>query len=189
MRPYHENFEFHRRRLPEIAELLAPFKISLGLEFLAAAPHRRDRAFQFIHSLDALVLLVGMVRSPRVGIAVDLWEIYAAGSSLDEVRKLSPEQIVAVYLADAPAGANGGEPAEESRLLPGEAGTIDAPAALTMLAEIGYAGPVTPKPHANRFKGMGREASVKLAGEKLDQVWKAAGLTPAGKLAPAAGKK
>src|SRR6185295_11585917 len=91
LRPYHENFEFHRRRLAEIGEILAPFKISLGLEFLSPASHRRDRAFQFIHSLDAMVMLVSMIRSPRVGLAVDLWQIYAAGGSLDEIRKLSPE--------------------------------------------------------------------------------------------------
>src|SRR5436853_4344351 len=35
LRPYHENFEFHRRRLAEVGEFLASYKIKLGVEFQA----------------------------------------------------------------------------------------------------------------------------------------------------------
>jgi hypothetical protein len=69
-------------------------------------------------------------------------------------------------------------------LLPGETGAIDSAAALTALAEMGYDGPVVPMPHADRFKGLGRQQIFRTTSEKLDQVWKAAGLSPAGKLVP-----
>src|SRR5262249_8736205 len=46
-RPYHENFEFHRRRLVELAEALAVHKIRLGVGFVAPVACRADRRFQF----------------------------------------------------------------------------------------------------------------------------------------------
>jgi len=83
LRPYHENFEFHRRRLAEIGELLGKQGMKLGLEFRSAAALRKDRAFQFIHTFDALVTLVGMIRSAHVGLIVDLFELHATGGNFD----------------------------------------------------------------------------------------------------------
>ena len=186
-KPYHENFEFQRRRLIEIAGVLAPLNIRLGLEYVATAEARSGRNFQFIHSLDALVMLAGMTGQKNVGIVLDLFSMHVSGSSIDEARKLSTPQVVAVFVSDAAAGDAG--TTLEGRLLPGETGVIDAAAALTKLAEMGYDGPVTPAAHSKNFTGMSRNAIVKQAGEKLDAVWKGAGLNPAGKLVTPAGKK
>lgn len=185
IRPYHENFEFHRRRLAEIGELLAPAGIRLGVEFVAPAAARKNQAFQFIHTLDAVVMLVSMVRAANVGAVVDTWQIHAAGSRIEDLRKLGPERIVAAYLSDAPADIEPTSLADIDRLLPGETGRIDNGAALTLLAELGFDGPVSPRADRHRLGGMRREQIVKLAGERVDQAWKAAGLTPAGKLQPA----
>ena len=72
--------------------------------------------------------------------------------------------------------------------MPGETGTIDIPAVLTSLAELGYSGPVTPLPHSSQFAGLRRDQIVKLTGERLDAAWKAAGLSLAGKLSAVAGR-
>ena len=90
LRPYHENFEFHRRRLDELGEALAAHQLQLGVEFIAPGVHRRDRAYQFLHTFDALVMLTSMLRAENIGVVVDLWQIHAAGGSLDELRKLGP---------------------------------------------------------------------------------------------------
>jgi sugar phosphate isomerase/epimerase len=185
VRPYHENFEFHRRRLAEIGERLAADGMRLGIEFVASANARKNRAFQFIHSFDAVAMLVNMVRAPNIGAVIDPWQIIAAGSHLDEIRKLSADRIVAVSLSDAPADVDPTALGESDRLLPGETGQIDSAAILTMLAEIGFDGPVSPRAHRNRLAGMRRDQIVKLAGERVDQAWKAANLSPAGKLLPA----
>ena len=185
VRPYHENFEFHRRRLAEIGERLAADGMRLGIEFVASAGARKNRAFQFIHSFDAVVMLVNMIRAPNVGAVIDPWQIIAAGSRLDEIRKLSADRIVAVSLSDAPADVDPTALGESDRLLPGETGKIDSAALLTMLAEIGFDGPVSPRAHRNRLAGLRRDQIVKLAGERVDQAWKAANLSPAGKLLPA----
>ena len=186
-RPYHQNFEFHRRRFGAIAAALEPFSIRLGVEFLAPAHHREGKSFEFIHKLDALVMLLGMVGKANVGLHVDLWHLHIAGGGVDSLRRLSAAQVVAVSLADAPADL-AESCREEERLLPGESGVIDSAAALSVLAEIGYEGPVTPRPHPGRFSGQRRDQVVKLAGQSLDTVWKAAGLAASGKLAPAARK-
>lgn len=186
-RPYHENFEFHRRRLTELGELLATHGIQLGVELNGAAAARKDRAYQFIYTIDALAMLVSMVRPANVGIVLDPWQIHAAGGSIDDAQKIGGSRIVAVYLSDAPADAQPADLAESDRLLPGETGTIDSAGILTRLAEWKFEGPVTPRAHRSRVAGMRREQVVKLAGQRLDEAWKAAGLTPAGKLAKVSG--
>jgi sugar phosphate isomerase/epimerase len=185
LRPYHENFEFHRRRLAELAELLGQHRLRLGLEVSASAELRKDRAFQFIHSFDALATMLGMIRTTNIGAVVDLFALHASGGSLDEVRKLGAGKIVSVLMSDAPADKAPADCGEADRLLPGENGAIDATAALTMLAEIGYEGPLTPAASAHSTKGQKRDLIVKTAGERLAQAWAAAGLGASGKLAPA----
>lgn len=184
-RPYHQNFEFHRKRFGDVAAALAPFDIRLGVAFLAPPHHRAEKSFQFIHSLDALLMLLGMVGKPNVGVALDAWHVHVAGGGPDAVAKLASGQIVSVQLSDAPAGMPLDDCNESSRLLPGEAGTIDSAAWLTALAERGYDGPVTPASHPDQLRGVRRDLAVKRAGEALDRAWKAAGLSPAGKLVAA----
>ncbi|HUY32761.1 MAG TPA: TIM barrel protein [Pirellulales bacterium] len=189
-RPYHQNFELHRQRLADIGKKLAPLGVRLGVGFQALAEFRAGKHFEFVHSLDALLVLLSTVGSRQVGVSLDLWQVWAGGGSLDVARaKLKPDQIVTVQLADAAEAIATPERASlSSRRLPGETGVIDGAAALVALAEWGYQGPITPAPDASRFAGMRRDAVVKLAAETLDAVWKAAGLSPAGKITAPAGK-
>jgi len=187
-RPYHENFEFHRHRLGEVCKTLQSGGIRLGISFQAAEYLRKGQSFQFIHDLDALTLLVNMVGAPNVGLAIDVWELQVGGVGIDTVRKLPPSQIVAVQVANLSAGVAPGEINENSRLLPGAEGVIDMPSMLLALSEIGYDGPVTPKPSRSIFQNLRRDAIVKEAGESLMRVWKAAGLGAHGRpVAPARG--
>ncbi|MBX3412513.1 MAG: sugar phosphate isomerase/epimerase [Pirellulales bacterium] len=181
-RPYHENFETHRKRLGEIGKLLAPHNIRLGVEFVTYAELRQAKSFEFIHGLEPLLMLLGMVGQPNVGVAIDLWHLHVGGTPLETLRKLKGEQIVTVALADVPADMPLDQCGENDRLLPGESGVVDTTAALVALAELGYDGPVTPAPSRSRINGNSRDAIVKAAGQHLDKVWKAAGLSPTGKL-------
>lgn len=187
-RPYHENFEFYRQRLAEVCRVLQASGVRLGLTFQAAEYLRKGRTFQFIHDLDALTLLVNMVGAPNVGLLVDVWELYVGGGTVDTIRKLPGAQIVAVQVANLPVGVAPADLNESSRLLPGAEGAIDMPAALLALSEIGYDGPVTPKPSRGIFRNLRRDAIVKEAGESLMRMWKAAGLGAHGRsVAPARG--
>ena len=182
-RPYHENFEFHRHRFHDICSALKPSGVRLAVGFQAAEYHRRNRIFQFIHDLDALTLLLNMVAAPNLGLLVDIWDVVACGGSVDAVRKLPPSQIVAVQVADMPAGVPLSELDEKSRLLPGgENGRIDVAGFLAALREMGYNGPVTAKPSRAAFQTRRRDAIVKQTSEALDKIWRAAGLPIAPRL-------
>jgi len=187
-RPYHENFEFHKRRFVEICGAMEPAGVRLGVGFRAAEGLRGGRAFQFIHDLDALLLLLNMVGMPNVGVMIDVWDLWLAGGSVDNIRALSAQQIVAVQLADLPADVPPAELTDQHRLVPGATGKIDCAAVLAVLAELGYDGPVTIKADRSAFAGARRDQIVKQAGEAMNRLWKAAGLTPDGKLASAAGR-
>lgn len=181
-RPYHENFEFFRRRIAEVCGVLAPAGIQLGVGFQAAEYLRKGRNFQFIHELDALTLLLKMVAASNVGLLLDVWDVYVGGGSVATIRKLPVDQLVAVQVANLPAGVPASELNENSRLLPGdESGSIDIPAVLLALSEMGYRGPVTPAPSKSVFKNPRREVIVREAGESLSKVWKAAGLSTSGR--------
>lgn len=178
-RPIHQNFEFYRQRLTATAKVLDEQGIQLGIGFCATADARADKQFEFIHKFDTMKLLLSMVSAKNVGISVDLFELWACGSSFDAVKSA---KIVAVFVADVVAGVSQADATQAARVLPGETGTIDTAAALTALAELNYDGPIVPRVHTDRFKQTGRASIFKTTAEKLEAVWKAAGLTPAGKL-------
>ena len=184
-RPYHENFEFHKTRFQEICRVFEPAGVRLGIGFRAAEYLRKDQAFQFIHDLDALTLLVNMVSAPNVGLMLDIWDVVVSGGSLDSVRKLPAHQIVAVQVADLTA--NVGEIDDKSRLLPGaEGGKIDIATLLVYLKSAGYDGPVTPRPSRGIFQSRRRDLVIKQAGEALDKVWRAAGMPIEKRFVPSA---
>jgi sugar phosphate isomerase/epimerase len=176
-RPYHENFEFHRHRFTDICAVLNESGVRLAVGFRAAESHRRNQAFQFIHDLDALLALVNMTAAPNLGLLLDIWEVFACGGSLESVRKLTVEQIVAVIVADMPADIALTDVDDKARLLPGgENGRIDVAGLLVMLKEMGYDGPVTAKPARAAFQSRRRDVIVKQTSEALDKAWHAAGL-------------
>ncbi len=179
--PYHENFEAYRRRILEVTEILGPLGICLGLEFTAATSRQDAKTFQFIQSFDALIQLVKATATEHVGVVADLWQIQQAGSSFAEIKELPIDRVVAVVLSDVDPGA---EPVQ--RLLPASEGAIDSTAVLVQLAEAGYEGPITPSADRESFNGLNRDATVKLAAERLNEAWKQAGLNAQGRLPAAA---
>ena len=57
-----------------------------------------------------------MVAAPNIGLLLDIWDVVVAGGSLDSVRNLPPQQIVAVHVADLTPAVGNGEIDEKSRL-------------------------------------------------------------------------
>lgn len=185
-RPYHENFELHKRRFADICQAMEPAGVRLAVGFRAAEGLRRGQAFQFIHSLDALLLLLNMVGAPNLGLLVDVWELAVATGSVEAIGHLSARQVVAVQLADLPPDVPPAEITDQHRLVPSVEGKIDCVSVLATLAGLGYDGPITIKADRSAFESTRRDRIVKQAAESLDKLCKAAGLTPNGKPAPAA---
>ena len=183
-RPYHENFEFHKHRFTDICRALEPHGISLGVGFLAAEEFRKGQAFQFIQDIEALTLLVNMIDLPNAGMVLDTWDLRVCGATLENIRSLPAGKIVAVQLADLPAdAADSAEISQSQRELPTVDGPAGIPAILTALAEMKFDGPLTLQPAKAALDGLRRDAVMERAGQALDTVWKAAGLTPDGELA------
>ncbi|HEX3868801.1 MAG TPA: TIM barrel protein [Pirellulales bacterium] len=185
-RPYHQNFETHRQRLGELAKKLEPAGVRLGVGIDAAAERREGRAFQFMASYDALQMLLGMVQASNLGVVLDAWDVWASGGSMETFKRFAPSTIVSVRLSDTTESKEAGQWSSKSRTLPGVSGVIDSSAILGLLVDVGYDGPVTPLADNSQLPRGGREQVAKAAGHALDTAWKAAGLTPAGKRAPAA---
>jgi sugar phosphate isomerase/epimerase len=177
-RPFHENFEFHRRRLGELGQILAPHQLKLGLELRAAAELRQGHAFEFVKSFSELRKLAEGVNLPNVGVVLDVFNWYMGGGTMEDFAGLPADRIVAVLLADAPADVPRDQLSERHRLLPNDTGVIDSSAIVNLLVALNYDGPVTAKPDRSRFPKTGRLQIVRMIAESLNQVWIAAGLPP-----------
>lgn len=187
-RPFHQNFEFHRRRLAELGEMLAAKNIRLGVGFLAPLVCRAHHAFQFMQRVEEVMLMFGSLGSPNVGLALDTWHWHLGGGTIEQLRSLGPQKIVTVTLGDAEPGLTAAEAKLSDCRLPYEGGAVDNAGILAALAEMRYDGPVTPSADKSQFEGQGRRQIVKAAAAAFDVVWKAAGLNPAGKLATVSGR-
>ena len=186
-RPYHENFETHRKRFTEIAEKLAPYGIKLGVEILAPVKLREGHTFQFIQTVDAALMLLSLVSAPNVGLSLDVWNWHLGGGTLEQLKPLA-SKVVALSLADAPPDVTAANADDSQRLLPGENGVIDSAAVLKLLNEAKYDGPVTPKPSAKQFPGQSRDKIVKQVGLSLDKVWQDAGIVTPGRRSTVVGR-
>ena len=96
-------------------------------------------------------------------------------STLDDVRKLSKEDVVYVHINDAPAGIDPDDQIDSVRCLPAETGVIPLAELMQILDGIGYDGPVTVEPFSAKINAMGPQEAAKTAAESLDTVWAQAG--------------
>jgi sugar phosphate isomerase/epimerase len=168
-------FELHRRRLDTLGDLLAPHGIMLGLAVTPEAEAREGKAHQFIHTYEGLLGLVAVAHA-QVGAVADAWALHVNGEPPDLIEKTPRGKLVEVRLSDAPREATGGALTHAQRLMPGESGVVDNAAVLRHAKAAGFEGPVTPWADRATLTGRGREKIVRLAGDRLDAVWKEAGL-------------
>ena len=187
-RVYHENFEFHRRRLAELGDLLAKHEIRLGVGFVAPPDRSDDHAYQFIQTAAEALLLLRNLGSTNVGLALDTWHWHLGGGTIEQLRSLTNDKIVTVTLSDAEPGLTVADAELSARRLPGDGGAVDNAAVLTALAQMHYDGPVTPAADKSQFVGQSRDQIVKAVAGAFDREWKAAGLNQAGRLAAVGGR-
>lgn len=177
-RPFHENFKFHVERLQKLCDVLAPANVKVGLTFSAAQADRTDGGFEFIHQVDPLLLLISSVQKDNIGVVFDAWHWWVGGGDAEKLRTLKGDQVVSVRLADIPAGADLANCTAEQRVMPGDGGTIDSAAILSVLDDIGYDGPVAVAPNPAMFKGQTRESIVSKASAALDALLGVSGEKP-----------
>jgi sugar phosphate isomerase/epimerase len=174
---FQPNFELHRQRLAQIADMLAKHDIQLGLAFQAAPAHREGKQHQFICQTESLLTLVKTIGASNVGVALDTWNWFVGGGGMDQIRELAAEQIVSVRLADYPASSDLTAITEKTRSLPLDDGAVDCQVLINLLAEKEYDGPVALYPHPSTLRGATRESIVQRAANTLEELWRGAGLS------------
>jgi sugar phosphate isomerase/epimerase len=172
---FKDYLELHRKRLDTVGEMLAKHGIMLGLAIQPDPDASEGKGSQFINTYEGLLGLVA-VSHPSVGVIVDAWALHVTGEGLDVIGKVPRGRIVEVRLSDAPREVRGVDLHSNQRLLPGDSGVINSAAVLTHAREAGFEGPVTPWADRSAVTGRGREKVVKLAGDRIDAVWREAGL-------------
>jgi len=175
-RPFRENWDFHVKRLRPPAEILKNYGHSLALEFIGPHTSRAPHKYGFLHTMDALLALCAAIGTGNVGLLLDAWHCYTAHATLDDLKKLSKEDVVYVHINDAPAGIDIDDQIDNVRALPGETGVIPLPEILRILNGIGYDGPVTPEPFSKKLDNIAPEEAARTVSEMLDKIWREAGL-------------
>ena len=172
--PYHENFELHRKRLAEIAEVLGKHNIRLAVGFHAAAARREGKQFQFIQEADAMSFLLKSVNADNVGLWLDTWNWYVGGGTVASLKAFGIEKVAYVTVADAPNGIDRSALTEERRTMPTEDGAANVHNIVSLLKENNYKGPISLAPNANCFTGMKNDAILKQCGSVLEELCSAA---------------
>ncbi len=171
---YAENFEFHVRRLRPAAAILAEHGIRFGLEYVAPKTLWTSRKHEFAHTMKQMAELCRAL-GPEVGFLLDSWHWYNARETVEDLLRLSPEQVVDVHLNDAP-DVPIDEQIDNVRTLPGETDVIDIVSFLGALQRIGYDGPVMVEPFSADLREMSPDAASAATGRSLNTVWERAGL-------------
>ena len=176
-KPFKENFDFHVQRFRPIGEVLSEYGCQLGLEFIGPKTSRAGRKYEFVYTMEGMLELCDKIGTGNMGLLLDAWHWYTSHGTLDDLKKLTADQVVHVHINDAPAGIPVDEQIDNIRRLPGETGVIDLVGFLKCLDEIGYEGPVTPEPFSDKIRGLAPIEAAKMTAEGLLRVWKEAGLS------------
>ena len=182
--PYHENFELHRERLGEIADLLKEYSIRLGIGFNAIPKRRLGKTYEFIFEAEPTLTLIRTIGRPNIGLYLDLWQWLLGDGGMDQLDELAVDQILAVRLADIPDDADLSKITSEQRLLPGTAEGSKCVEVLKLLHAKGYDGPITPGQSASQFSRMPRETMVQRTREAMDNVLEKAGIIAPRRIMP-----
>ena len=184
-----------RDLLFEAAEVLAPSFIKIGSELGPCTSHPEmlieplrelaDQAvdhgtriaietmpFSIISTVRMGAEIIAAAEHSAVGLLVDAWHVFRAGTSLDELRAaLTPELIFGVELDDAAKEPVGSlfEDTVDNRLLCGD-GTFDLTGFVAVLRELGFDGPWGVEILSTSFRAFPVGDAVKLAAESARRV-------------------
>jgi sugar phosphate isomerase/epimerase len=177
--PFEENYALHVERLRPVAEILKAGGARLGIEFIAPKTLRDTFKYPFIYSMAEMLEFNKAVGTGNLGVLLDLWHLYTAHESIEDIGKLSAEDVVVAHVNDAPKGIPVDEQQDLVRALPLETGVLDAVGFMQQLKAIGFDGPVMPEPFSARVKEIAETdpfEATKIVAASMDELWTAAGL-------------
>jgi sugar phosphate isomerase/epimerase len=184
-----------RDLLFEAADVLSPAMVKIGSELGTRTPHPEElisplrelaeqamehgtriaietMPFSIISTVPMGAEIVSAAAHPAVGILVDAWHVFRAGTSLDELQaSLTPEMIYGVELDDASATVRGTlfEDTVDNRLLCGH-GTFDLAGLVAVLTGIGFDGPWGVEIMSTSFRALPVRQGLMIAAESARTV-------------------
>jgi sugar phosphate isomerase/epimerase len=168
---YLQQFELLKTRFREAADVLKDYDIRLGLEFVGPRTSRSRFRFPFICTQLDMMELVEAIGTGNVGLLLDSWHWYTSHGTVEELLRLSNNDIVHVHVNDAPSGVPVDEQVDNRRALPVTTGVIDMKGFVNALVKIGYDGPVECEPFDQELRKMDADAALRKTSDSLNRVW------------------
>ncbi|HIF31706.1 MAG TPA: sugar phosphate isomerase/epimerase [Planctomycetes bacterium] len=160
-RSFQENFEIHQTRLSTLATKFEEHGIRIGLAFQAAHDLRDDANYEFVNTVEKL-LAFQQTAGQATGIVLDTWDWIVGGGTIEQIRALTKDQIVAVRISDLAAGAALESAKSTDHILPVADGQVPIQNVLDHLKEIEYDGPLSVYASPEAFSGFKRDKTVEL---------------------------
>lgn len=157
---YIDNFEQHRRRLQQVANILGHHGVRLGLEYVGPKTLMARDRYPFLRTMQETKMLINAIDESNVGFVLDSFHWFCAEESVADLLTLDKEDIVTVDLNDAASGRTAAEQIDNQRNLPMATGVIDLKAFLGALAQLGYDGPVRAEPFNDELREMNNTAAI-----------------------------
>ena len=168
---YLQQFKLLTHRFRQIAKVLKDNDIRLGLEFVGPRTSRSRSRFAFISTHIEMMELVEAIGTGNVGLLLDSWHWYTSHGTVDELLKLSNNDVVHVHVNDAPSGIDVDQQVDNRRELPATTGVIDLKGFINAMVKIGYDGPVECEPFNQELRRMEPDAAVQKTSESLNRLW------------------
>jgi sugar phosphate isomerase/epimerase len=168
---YRQQFKLLTKRFREVAKVLKDNDIRLGLEFVGPRTSRSRSRFAFISTHIEMMELVEAIGTGNVGLLLDSWHWYTSHGTVDELLRLSNNDVIHVHVNDAPAGIDVDKQVDNRRALPATTGVIDMKGFINAMVKIGYDGPVECEPFDQELRKMEPEAAVQKTSESLTRLW------------------
>ena len=176
-REFDENFAWHVERFGAIAEVLSAHGIRFGIEFIGPQTLRPADRHAFIYDMGGMLEMAAAIGTGNVGLLLDAWHLYTSGGSVDDLDRITKDDIVNVHVNDAPTGLTMATYNDHDRRLPCETGVLPLEGFMKKLIALGYDGPVTPEPFSARVNAMDDPAeAAAVTASSMDQLWALAGL-------------
>ncbi len=173
---YNENMRQHADRLRECAKIMNDYGVRLGLEYLGMRTLLVRGRYPFISSMKEGKELIAAIGVGNVGFVLDSFHWYCANDTLDDIRTLSPSDIITADINDARAGFTREEQVDGKRELPLATGVINIKDFLQGLIDIGYDGPVRTEPFNEALNNLDNDEALQA---NMDAIVKALKLVKA----------
>lgn len=157
---YMANFRQHARRLRECCRILGDHGQRFGMEYVGPKTLWASSRHSFVHTMSETKDLIAEIGLKNVGFVLDSWHWYTAHETIEDLRTLTNDDIIACDLNDAPAGIEVDQQIDSKRELPCATGVIDLAAFLKTLVEIGYDGPIRAEPFNAPLNALDDDAAV-----------------------------